>query len=169
MVKICPEIINFLGVFLPRKNKILPRKIICSNVSVRAKFWARVTARIEIKVQAGSRHVWARVSGKGFRQGFRQGFVQRLGSGMGLAKGSGNGSGRVSSLHFTVMNIQIQTRRMSRFNEGEKAKEERRKYQKAAQVLTLFIVSYVAQWLPWIVYCIWSFETPPPTVMVSSM
>ena len=58
---------------------------------------------------------------------------------------------------------------MNRFNEGEKAKEERRKYQKTAQVLTLFIVSYVAQWLPWIVYCIWSFVTPPPTVMVSSM
>ena len=69
----------------------------------------------------------------------------------------------------TVLNIQIQTRRMNRFNEGEKAKEERRKYQKTAQVLTLFIVSYVAQWLPWIVYCIWSFVTPPPTVMVSSM
>ena len=30
MVKICPEIINFLGC-LPRKNKILPRKKICPN------------------------------------------------------------------------------------------------------------------------------------------
>ena len=34
--------------------------------------------------------------------------------------------------------FQIQTRRMSRFNEGEKAREERKKYQKTAQVLTLF-------------------------------
>ena len=56
---------------------------------------------------------------------------------------------------------------MSHFNEGEKAKEERRKYQKTAQVLTLFIVSYIAQWVTWIVYCIWSFVTPPPIIMVS--
>ena len=56
---------------------------------------------------------------------------------------------------------------MSHFNEGEKAKEERRKYQKTAQVLTLFIVSYIAQWVTWIVYCIWSFVTLPPIIMVS--
>ena len=65
------------------------------------------------------------------------------------------------------MTFQIQTRRMSHFNEGEKAKEERRKYQKTAQVLTLFIVSYVAQYLPWIIFCIWSFFVPPPSFMVS--
>ena len=56
---------------------------------------------------------------------------------------------------------------MNKFNEGEKAKEERKKYQKTAQVLTLFIVSYIAQWLAWIVYCIWSFVTVPPVVMVT--
>ena len=65
------------------------------------------------------------------------------------------------------MTFQIQAQRMSHFNEGEKAKEERRKYQKAAQVLTLFIVSYIAQWVTWIVYCIWSFVAPPPIIMVS--
>ena len=46
---------------------------------------------------------------------------------------------------------------MSHFNEGEKAKEERKKYQKTAQVLTLFIVSYIAQWISVIVFNSWSF------------
>ena len=63
--------------------------------------------------------------------------------------------------------FQIQARRMNRFNEGEKAREERSKYQKTAKVLTLFIVSYMAQWLSAIILYIWLFITPPPTVMVS--
>ena len=66
----------------------------------------------------------------------------------------------------TVLNIQIQTRRMNRFNEGEKAKEERLKYQKTAQVLTLFIISYIAQWLAPIIYKSWAFVMQPPNVLV---
>ena len=60
-----------------------------------------------------------------------------------------------------------QARRMSQFNEGEK--EERRKYQRTAKVLTLFIVFYMGQWLSAIVLYIWLFITPPPTVMVSTI
>ena len=58
---------------------------------------------------------------------------------------------------------------MNQFNEGKKAKEERRKYQKTAQVLTLFIVSYVAQWLPFIIFCTWSFIAQPPTITVREL
>ena len=59
------------------------------------------------------------------------------------------------------------SRRMSQFNEGEHAREERRKYQKTAQVLTLFIISYIGQWWPSITYFIWSSITSPPDVSVS--
>ena len=56
---------------------------------------------------------------------------------------------------------------MSSFNEGEKAKADRKKYQKTAQVLTLFIVSYIAQWWAWIAFCMWSFFGAPTGLMVS--
>ena len=55
---------------------------------------------------------------------------------------------------------------MSYFTEGENTREERKKYQRTAKVLTLFIVAYQGQWLPAIVFYIWLFITPPPTVMV---
>ncbi len=58
---------------------------------------------------------------------------------------------------------------MSRFAEGDKAAEERKRYQKTAKVLTLFIVSYLSQWFLWIVFCLWSFLTPPPYILVSIM
>ena len=58
---------------------------------------------------------------------------------------------------------------MSQFNEGEKAKEERRRYQKTVQVLTLFILSYIAQWLAPIIYKSWAFVMPPPNVLVSKI
>ena len=53
------------------------------------------------------------------------------------------------------------------FKEGEHADEERRKYQKTAQVLTLFIFSYLAQWLPAIVYFCWSSLSSPPDILLS--
>ena len=57
---------------------------------------------------------------------------------------------------------------MSRFNEGEKAKGDRKKYQRTAQVLTLFILSYIAQWWAWIIFCAWSFFGTATGLMVSS-
>ena len=56
---------------------------------------------------------------------------------------------------------------MRQFNEAEHAREERRKYQKTAQTLTLFIISYIVQWLPSITYFIWLSITSPPDVSVS--
>ena len=56
---------------------------------------------------------------------------------------------------------------MRQFNEAEHAREERRKYQKTVQTLTLFIISYIVQWLPSITYFIWSSITSPPDVSVS--
>ena len=70
------------------------------------------------------------------------------------------------SLSLFLKTFQIQARRMSQFNEGEKAKEESRKYQKTAQVLTLFIISYIAQWLAPIIYKSWVFIMQPPNVLV---
>ena len=55
---------------------------------------------------------------------------------------------------------------MSQFNEGEQAREERKKYQKTAQVLTLFILSYIAQWWAWIVFCLWSFFGEASAIIV---
>ena len=51
--------------------------------------------------------------------------------------------------------------------EGESSREERKKYQRTAKVLTLFIVSYQAQWLSAVIYFLWVFVTPPPTIVVS--
>ena len=64
--------------------------------------------------------------------------------------------------------FQVTSRRMSQFNEGEHAREERRKYQKTAQVLTLFIISYIAQWWSWISFSVWNFFGPPSEYLVSS-
>ena len=58
---------------------------------------------------------------------------------------------------------------MRQFNEAEHAREERRKYQKTAQTLTLFIISHIVQWLPSITYFIWSSITSPPDVSVSEL
>ena len=77
---------------------------------------------------------------------------------------------RSSGSHLNPIYLfQIQTRRMSRFNEGEKAREERKKYQKTAQVLTLFIASYIGQWWTWIVFCLWSFFDYPSDLFVSTL
>ena len=64
--------------------------------------------------------------------------------------------------------FQVTSRRMSQFNEGEQAREERKKYQKTAQVLTLFILSYIAQWWAWIVFCLWSFFGEASAIIVRS-
>ena len=68
---------------------------------------------------------------------------------------------------FCFVWLQITSRRMSQFNEGDKAREERQKYQKTAQVLTLFIASYIGQWWTWIVFRLWSFFDYPSDLFVS--
>ena len=57
---------------------------------------------------------------------------------------------------------------MRQFNEGEHAREERQKYQKTAQTLTLFIISYIGQWWAWITFCVWSFFGDPSMYLVST-
>ena len=56
---------------------------------------------------------------------------------------------------------------MRQFNEAEHVREERRKYQKTTQVLTLFILSYIGQWWAWIIFCIWSFFGTPSLTLAS--
>ena len=63
--------------------------------------------------------------------------------------------------------FQATSRRMRQFNEVEHAREERRKYQKTAQTLTLFIISYIAQWWAWITFCLWSSFGDPSMYLVS--
>ena len=56
---------------------------------------------------------------------------------------------------------------MRQFTEGEHAREERRKYQKTAQTLTLFIIAYIGQWWAWIGIYIWNFFGEASPVLVS--
>lgn len=58
---------------------------------------------------------------------------------------------------------------MDQFKEGDQASEDRKRYQKTAKVLTLFIVSYLTQWHLFIVYSIWTFIEVPPYLLVSTV
>ena len=73
------------------------------------------------------------------------------------------------SIFEQLSSLQVTSRRMRQFNEGEHAREERRKYKKTAQTLTLFIISYIGQWWSWIGIYIWNFFGDASPVLVRNL
>ena len=53
--------------------------------------------------------------------------------------------------HFVVLSLQ-------RFKEDD---DDSRKYRKTAKILVLFVIAYMAQWWPLVVYTVWSYIAVP--------
>ena len=53
-----------------------------------------------------------------------------------------------------------------RFNEDREGNKKRTKYSKTARILSLFVIAYLAQWWPVVLYTIWGYEAQPHIILV---